>query len=44
MSKYTFIGLDMRKLNNHCTEKIHMFKLTSFKTYKETLRKNSYIY
>jgi len=39
MSKYTFTGLEMRELGTHCTEKIYMFKLTSFKTHKDTLRK-----
>ena len=39
MFKYTFTGLDMRELNTHYTEKIYMFKLTSFKTHKDTLRK-----
>jgi hypothetical protein len=27
VSQYTFTGLDMRKLNTHCTEKIYMFKV-----------------
>ena len=39
MSKYTFTGLDMRENNTYCTEKIYMFKLTSFKTQKDTWRK-----
>jgi hypothetical protein len=39
MSKYTFTGLEMRELGTHCTEKTCMFKLTSFKTHKDTLRK-----